>query len=166
MRETWYPVKGFSKYEVNKEGQIRNTKTRRILTPHITPEGYSRVCLMSDDGLRRNLSVHGVVANTFYDYDHETMIASYLDGDRRNNRADNVYLADRSNVMKRWYDKHDDQHTNAHARRAVRCRETGEEFISIREASRAMNVGVQSISRTIGNPKYKTRDGYSFELID
>ena len=165
MEEIWLTAKGFSKYEVSDQGRIRNAKTGRVLKPCIDKRsGCPRVCLRTDNGTTAARSIHSIVANTFYDYDHDNLIATYLDGDRTNNRADNVELINRSELYKRLY--REEGYSNQHARRAVRCRETGEEFKSITEASEVMGIGIQAISRCVNNPALSTRDGFSFEPLD
>lgn len=43
--ENWKLIDENSKYEVNNEGQVRNVKTRRLLKPFLSHNGYLKVSL-------------------------------------------------------------------------------------------------------------------------
>ena len=46
MTEEWKPIKDWEKYyEISNFGNVRNIKTRKLLTGDINNCGYHRVCL-------------------------------------------------------------------------------------------------------------------------
>ena len=58
--ENWKLIDEDSKYEVNKEGQVRNVKTGRLLKPFLSYNGYLRVSLGG-----KNRMIHRLVALAF-----------------------------------------------------------------------------------------------------
>lgn len=103
--EAWRPVVGFPDYAVSDMGRIKRvTKDARghlprILKPSVGNHGYEDVCLMKD-GVRYRRLVHRLVCEAFHGPPptpgHQ---AAHGDGTRRNNRADNLRWATRSENM-------------------------------------------------------------------
>ena len=60
--EEWRPISGYDNYQVSNLGQIKNTKTGRILKPDITSGGYVQ---LSKDGAKAKHLVHRLVASAF-----------------------------------------------------------------------------------------------------
>lgn len=59
-------IKGFSKYEINEKGEIRNKKTKRVLKQVIDSyKCYYRISIVSDIGKNETISVHRLLALTF-----------------------------------------------------------------------------------------------------
>lgn len=86
MHEIWKSVKGHDGYEVSTLGEVRNKKTGRILRQSLNrKDGYLRVGL---DG--KHCYVHRLVADAFYDGDHECMDVNHIDGNKYNNELPNL----------------------------------------------------------------------------
>lgn len=87
MREHWIDVKEApDDYEVSNLGNVRRKKDGKILQGSINePNGYKRVVI---NGQRRY--VHRVVADSFFDGDHENMDVNHIDGDKLNNKLTNL----------------------------------------------------------------------------
>lgn len=90
MREEWAPIEGFPGYSVSTYGHIRTDKSGRILATFENQYGVVRVGLMKD-GIQRHRSVPLLVALTFlYEGLGPFDTPINLDGDRYNNRIDNL----------------------------------------------------------------------------
>lgn len=89
--EEWRPVVGFEgRYEVSNQGRVRSLLRRRrpILRLFTKPEGYVHVCLL-DHGRQCTRYVHRLVAEAFCPQVDGDQV-NHLDGDKGNNRADNL----------------------------------------------------------------------------
>lgn len=89
--DDWIAIRGFSSYSVSPMGDIRNEDTGKLLRPKTAQNGQAFVGLMRR-GEQRQRSIALIVAQTFLprpptEY-FDTPIN--LDGDRFNNRADNL----------------------------------------------------------------------------
>ena len=60
----WQPIKGYNNYEVSICGQVRNSKTKRVLKPGIDDKGYYIVCLCKNNN-KKTYRIHKLVANAF-----------------------------------------------------------------------------------------------------
>jgi NUMOD4 motif len=90
MIEFWKPIERFPGYSVSDHGRIRADKSGRILALSENQFGLVQVGLMRD-GKQRHRSVPLLVAKAFIEAPggpFDTPIN--LDGDRRNNRVDNL----------------------------------------------------------------------------
>lgn len=90
MIETWKPIDFFPGYSVSDHGRIRTDKTGRILALNENQFGVLQVGLMRD-GVQHHRSVPLLVAKAFIlreNIPFDTPIN--LDGDRHNNRVDNL----------------------------------------------------------------------------
>lgn len=100
--DDWTPAHGWEdRYEVTSHGKVRSKsrvvqssygKTRRIQGRELRPQlirGYPAICLCVD-GKRKNLLVHRIVAETFILNPERKPCVNHLDGDRQNNKVDNL----------------------------------------------------------------------------
>lgn len=103
--EIWKPIQNFPSYNVSSEGRIMNVKTQRILIPSINDKGQYQACL-SKNNVRYNIRIHRVVAETFLG-ENPDMDVIHKDGDRLNNRVENLEWCTRSETLVRTrYRKH------------------------------------------------------------
>lgn len=86
--ERWVVVTGSPLYEVSSHGRVRKTMTKRVLKAQLNTCGYPSLRL----GRRKPVRVHRVVAEMFCPRpaDAAATIVNHKDGDRTNNRADNL----------------------------------------------------------------------------
>jgi hypothetical protein len=92
----WRPISGYEGfYEVSDNGEVRNSRTGRILKQKVERNGYVRVHL-SKDGTARSLLLHRVVANTFIPNPNGLLTVNHLDEDKTNNRLSNLEWANMS----------------------------------------------------------------------
>lgn len=86
----WRAIKGFKKYEITTNGQIRNAKTKRILNPVIVNDGFLQVFLRNDDKQTKTRQVHRLVAENFIDNPLGLKHVNHKDGNRANNNVNNL----------------------------------------------------------------------------
>jgi NUMOD4 motif len=90
MAENWSPIEDFPGYSVSDQGRVRTDKSGRILRLSENQFGLLQVGMMRD-GEQRHRSVPLLVAKAFlpeFAGPFDTPIN--LDGDRHNNRVDNL----------------------------------------------------------------------------
>ena len=103
MIEVWKEIRGYEgMYECSNHGNIRsltrtiirNTgiaerKNGRVLAQSKNKNGYLQVALWKN-GKRKVAYVHRIVADTFLETDDERTYVNHKDGNRLNNRVDNL----------------------------------------------------------------------------
>lgn len=115
MIEHWITAKNHEKYEVSNLGQVRNKKTGLILKPVLSREnGYYRVNI---DG--KHQAVHRLVADSFFDGEHDGMDVNHIDGDKSNNMIANLEWCTRQRNIRHAFDN---GLKFASTVRVVRCR--------------------------------------------
>lgn len=103
MRERWLPVLG-GRYEVSDLGQVRRaipgtgTRVGRILKANQLPNGYMHVA-PAIDGKNYNRYIHRLVAEAFIGPCPDSHEVNHRDGDKTNNRADNLEYVTRTGNM-------------------------------------------------------------------
>ena len=99
MVEIWKPIDGYEgKYEVSNFGRVRSYAQDRsrgkIKTGNRTFKGYLSFTLYDDDGRRRHIPVHRLVAKAFIPNPHDLPQVNHKDEDKTNNRVDNLEWCD------------------------------------------------------------------------
>jgi len=90
--EMWRPIGEFETYEVSSHGRVRRVGSINALIPSWT-HGYAHVSL-SVDGQAKTKRVHRLVAQEFLgEPPFQGAVLAHNDGDRLNNRADNIRWA-------------------------------------------------------------------------
>ena len=112
MAEVWKQVSDFEGlYEVSNEGRIRKVRFINnhvdkekvfLVTPQDNGRGYLKVSLYKN-GQQTQRLVHRVVADAFLDRDPNRDFVNHIDGNKRNNRADNLEWCTRSENMLHAY---------------------------------------------------------------
>ena len=113
VEEKWKPIVGFYN-EVSNQGRVRsvthvagNGKTYqgKILKPIITKSGYVNVCLTTgNDESRITKRVHRLVADAFIENPDDKDEINHKDGNKENNRAENLEWVTRSENEQHAYD--------------------------------------------------------------
>lgn len=166
--EEWVNLEhiGFSDYSVSNYGEIRNDVTNKRMRPSYNQLGMCKIGMMpSDGGLQTTLSVSLLVANTFLpdppNKRFDTPIN--LDGDRTNNRADNIVW------RPKWFAvKYRQQFSNDRRGFIVPIREihTREEFETSWDAAIKYGLIDREIAIAITNNIYVFPTGQQFEVIE
>lgn len=94
MNEEWVPVPGFSLYDVSTEGRIRSVDYFAkgkivVLNPSRRHEGR-QVSLLPDEGKRRTMYLHKLVAITFLGKRPKTHYLVSIDGNKQNSNPRNL----------------------------------------------------------------------------
>ena len=91
-REHLMSIKNFPSYKVDQKGQVYNSEGIK-LKQTINRDGYSMVKLC-DNGYEKNCSVHRLVADAFFDGDHDGFEVNHIDGNKHNNVVENLEWVD------------------------------------------------------------------------
>lgn len=90
--EIWKQIKNFSKYEASTEGNIRNKETQKILSQKsLDKDGYPTVKLYDDNGIRKKVYVHRLIAETFISNPDNLNSVGRRDKDKLSNPVSNLF---------------------------------------------------------------------------
>lgn len=90
MSEVWRPAPGVEGYQVSSLGRARRCGAARVLGLTTTPNGYRQYRPVIG-GRRTSKNIHRAVCIAFHgDPPFLGAVARHLDGDKSNNRADNL----------------------------------------------------------------------------
>lgn len=145
MGENWRRSEEFENYEVSDEGRVRNAKSGKILKPSLDSKGYETV-KVKKNGKQITKRVGKLVADTYLEKDPARPRIGYIDGNKRNNRPDNIERRSRG--------------------KKVRVVETGEVYNSISECGEAIGMNLSTISKCCNYDFYSNKKGLHFETID
>lgn len=105
MNEIWKPVKEWP-YEVSSLGRVRRTAASkgtmpgRVLNPGPNRTGYLRIRLCSNDGSKKMVMVHRLVADAFLGPCPDGEEINHRDGIKANNRPENLEYTSHKENMK------------------------------------------------------------------
>ena len=163
--EIWLPVKNFEgRLEVSNLGRIRSVervvsfgKQKRVVRQIVYKQqldhyGYKKVGL---SGL--NIKVHRAVAEAFIPNPDNKPQVNHIDGDKTNNRVENLEWATQGENM---------QHASicGLAKHVSVIRDDGEEYRTVEQAAKLNGVSISCISAVI-NGHQKTSNGHSFRKV-
>jgi hypothetical protein len=103
--EKFVPIKGFEGcYAIGDRGTVLSFKTGkpRVLRPRYNKDGYAHVALRKE-GRAYEFLVNRLVAEHFIPNPQRLPTVNHKDGDKRNNRAENLEWATRSHQMVHAY---------------------------------------------------------------
>ena len=85
----WYEIKDFPNYELNKLGEVRNVKTKRILKKRLS-NGYISYRLYTD-GKPKDKRVHRLMMETLNSQEGmDALVVNHKDGDKTNCLFENL----------------------------------------------------------------------------
>ena len=87
--QSWNTLIYSIKYEINREGQIRNKETNRIISTRPDKDGYFRIVLWIDSK-RKNFLVHRLIAEHFIPNSENKPQINHIDGNKQNNSISNL----------------------------------------------------------------------------
>lgn len=96
----WFDINGYEGlYKINRQGDVYIMKKPRkqegIKKPSIDKDGYKQVSL-SKNGKYTTYKVHRLVALTFIPNPNNLPVINHIDGNKQNNRVDNLEWCTRS----------------------------------------------------------------------
>ena len=100
--EVWANIIGYPTYQVSNQGQVRNITTGRILKPREHSEGYRNVYIKDLYGKYSNQYIHRLVATYFVMSHPNRDEVDHINGDKTDNRADNLRWVTRSENSKNF----------------------------------------------------------------
>lgn len=109
MRYELMVIPNFSRYCADSEGDLfsRNYKRTgrfKILKPAKSIDGYLKTMLLGDDGKYHTTTVHKLVACAFIGEKTKGFEVNHKDGNKTNNKPDNLEYVSRSENIKHAYD--------------------------------------------------------------
>ena len=99
----WRTSIDFPKYEVNRIGEVRNKKTKRLLKLRVV-RLYKIANVRDENNISRSAYVHRMVAKAFVDNPNNYPMVNHIDGNKLNNRHDNLEWCTCSMNIKHSYD--------------------------------------------------------------
>ena len=90
--EIWKVIDNFSNYEISSFGNIRNKTSSNILTPTIK-SGYLSISLHNDNGNRKSVKLHRLVALSFIPNPLNKETVNHKDHNKLNNNLSNLEWA-------------------------------------------------------------------------
>lgn len=93
-------IDGFEgKFKVDTNGVVYFSATNKVVAQNIGKRGYSRVTLLHPGGKVYNFQVHRLVAIAFIPNPCGKETVNHIDGDKQNNRVENLEWNTRSENM-------------------------------------------------------------------
>lgn len=96
-------IKGFSNYSISKDGVITNTKTKMIKKPWLGKVGYYYIDLYANNKSTK-VAVHRLLAQEFISNPENKRTVNHIDGNKLNNKLDNLEWATQSENNQHAYD--------------------------------------------------------------
>lgn len=88
MLEEWRPIKGYERYEISNQGEVKNSKTNRILKKDSSRKYYE--VALSKNGKVKKFSIHRLVAEMFIPNPENKPQVNHKDGNKLNNNVSNL----------------------------------------------------------------------------
>lgn len=175
MLEQFNVIPTHPNYSISNTGRIMNSRGReKVLNDH-SKDGYLQVDLYNS-GIRETKRVHRLVAEAFIPNPDHKPDVNHIDGNKRNNSADNLEWVTKSENMLHAYSTGltkapcsrgmlGKKNPNAGRKgRKVRIVETGEEFDSVKECAIAIDGNDRCICDCLNGVQYTHRN-YHFEDV-
>lgn len=175
MSQLWKKIQGFENYSVSDDGLIRNDSRNKLKAQRVNKDGYNKVSIY-ENGNAHTFRVHRLVAEAFIDNPLQKPDINHIDGNKTNNNCNNLEWVTKSENMIHAYNTglakghptygmlgKKNPNAGRHGR-PVRVLETGEEFSSVTECSKALNLNDRAIYDVL-NGRQNSHRGYHFERI-
>lgn len=178
MKETWKAIAGYEGfYEVSNLGNVRsltrvvkgrNNTTRiiqgRLLVPKIG-NGYLRVSLCREDSKIKTISIHRLVASAFLLNANNLPQVNHIDGNKRNNRTDNLEWCTQSENMIHAYKNGLEKPSGNGLEKDVKCTHNGITiyYRGIRTMCRELGISRDVVRARLAGIKGRLLTDYTFE---
>ena len=168
MTETaWNQIAGHPDYFINEQGHILSTKwnKKRLLKGSIDKrKGYRHIALRDGNGGRTRWRIHRLVLETFIGPAPDGMQCRHLDGDKLNNRLDNLAWGTQSENERDkirhgtqfWPDKRGEEHPQAKLRTVdiPEIRRMVRDGMTLAEVASKYPVRYQTISKIVNRERW------------
>lgn len=101
MTEIWAPFPSDHKFSVSNFGRVKNVITGNIRKPSNGGAAYQVICAGKRDGKNVAYYVHAMVLEAFIGARPKGMTCSHLNGNRKDNRLDNLIYESLADNIKR-----------------------------------------------------------------
>lgn len=161
MKELWRTIPNYDdQYLISNMGRIKSLKTNKLLSATQHSDGFMKIRLWRNNKAK-NFLIHRLVAQAFISNPREYSSVSHIDGDKRNNRYDNLKWATQKEIVDRSWNL---GISTIHSKKVKvgQYSKTGDLiniFYSIVEAAAYVNRSTRSITRAL-NGDFKTSGGY------
>ena len=166
--EKWSIVDGHPDYRISTSGRFQSKKRgdRRDLKTSPDGGGYLQA-FMNDNGQRYVRKVHKLMQDAFFEYDPERPEINHINGNKRDNRIENLEQCSRFENMRHACDtklfvRPDDA---GRPKKRVKILETGAIYDSESDCARAINGDVSNVSACLAGRR-NHHLGYHFALCD
>lgn len=153
MDTAWKVLENYSKYRIYKDGRVLSIYSNKFMRPQITKDGYYKVSLIGDDGVRKTLSVHRLVSSAYIPNLESKETVNHKDGDKDNNHRDNLEWATRSEQTQHAWDNNliknlekRKQGIRSKQGKPVKCLNTGEVFNCLMAACEKYRIKKSNLS--------------------
>ena len=103
MKEIWKDIKGYDGlYQVSNLGNIKRLKDNYIFKVNKNSRGY-RVVTLTKNKKEKSITVHRLVAQAFIDNPYNFSQINHIDGNKLNNKIDNLEWCTASQNMQHAY---------------------------------------------------------------
>ena len=134
-------IQGYEDYYVDEVGNVYSTKTHKYVSQQKGRDGYYYVQLCKD-GIRRRIATHRLVAKHYVENPFNYPVVNHKDENRENNESSNLeWCTEKYNTN---YGNSRTKHAKAVSKSVV-CIETGEVFLSQKEAGQSKGIAHQHI---------------------
>jgi hypothetical protein len=148
---------------VDRDGNVYlETRIGMRKLPKYKRKGGYEYVEVSTNGVKQNLSVHRLVATAFHKNPNNYPQVNHIDGDPSNNKADNLeWVSGSDNQIHSRYSL---GNVTGFKDKPVVCIDTGEEFLSTRDAWRKTGINYSHISECASG-KRKTAGGFKWGYV-
>ena len=152
----FYPIPICPNYEINREGEVRNIKTKNILKPFLK-DGYYRINLYKN-GKTYIKPIHRLLALTFIPNPENLPVVDHIDRNKTNNSLNNLRWASiKTNV--------NNSDGVGNKPKKVMCVETKIIYPSISKAAKLTGIHRTNINRAVIK-KYLKAGGYHWSYVE
>ena len=96
-------IPSFEKYEINVYGEVRNRTTKHILKPQKHSQGYLILRLSDSHNYTETVYIHRLMGITFMDNPNNYSDINHIDGNKENNKLNNLEWCSRQeNIKHAW----------------------------------------------------------------
>lgn len=183
--EKWKQIPN-THYQVSNLGRVKNINSGRILKQQYNGRGYKSIRIMDNSYKKISFTVHRLVALAFCDNPNRLAEVNHIDGDKNNNKADNLCWCTRSENIKHAWDNNLRHFTDKTKEavinnlkkantpevlarkkyprsKATICVETGQVFASIKAAADFVNACEQNVQACCASNGKRTCRGYHWK---
>lgn len=163
-KERLKTIEDFDDYSVSEDGYVMNRHTGRFLKASPDRCGYMTIHLCRN-GKMYTKRVHKIVADTFLDRpSSEAWQVNHKNGDKRDNRLDNLEFVSPGDNMKHAY-ANGLNHWEGYNETPIRVLETGQVYKSQAECARAIGGSQPNINACLTGRRNKHL-GLHFEYVE